>query len=283
MFALVCLGLAVSGGAQGQRARRLDDGDCVDDKDWYHKNRGPEYDCAWVAGYPSKRCDVKGVDNVRALEACKATCGTCGDSDVVAFWYKPHYQCGASAGSTPDAAAAFINAQMDGRSDFVGIGEWAPIASGDDDEGAPAIGSPDYGSVAAVCGYGSNKYTTSVELFHDKQRWDLVASHPSSPNCADVVPLPPWDAEGFKNAQCIARTSPGDDDCCSCTFSEEEYRTADEWGQGLGQRPWVAGIYKRKTDATELCVVAGEFPHPLANQTLWNLNGAPTWSAETSA
>ena len=65
----------------------------------------------WVAEYPSKRCDVKGVDNVLASEACKATCGTCGDSDVVAFWYKPHYQCGASAGSTPDAAAAFINAQ----------------------------------------------------------------------------------------------------------------------------------------------------------------------------
>ena len=83
-------------------------------------------------------------------------------------------------------------------------------------------------------------------------------------------------------------------------------RSADEWGQGLGQRPWVAGIYKRKADATELCVVAcveikfqaphaddamtlistqvvaGEFPHPLANQTLWNLNGAPTWSVATS-
>ena len=57
--------------------------------------------------------------------------------------------------------------------------------------------------------------------------------------------------------------------------------SSDDWGQGLGQRPWVAGIYKRKTDATELCVVAGEFPHPLANQTLWNLNGAPTWSAAT--
>ena len=91
--------------------------------------------------------------------------------------------------------------------------------------------------------------------------------------------MPPWDAEGFTNAQCIDRTSPGEDDCCSCTFSADEYRTADGWGQGLGQRPWVAGIYKRKADAAELCVVAAEFPHPLANQTLWNLNGAPTWTA----
>ncbi|CAH0379438.1 unnamed protein product [Pelagomonas calceolata] len=25
-------------------------GGCTNDPDWHHKNRGPEYDCAWVAG-----------------------------------------------------------------------------------------------------------------------------------------------------------------------------------------------------------------------------------------
>ena len=42
-------------------SRRLDDGDCMDDPEWYHKNRGPEYDCAWVALKTDTRCSVKGV------------------------------------------------------------------------------------------------------------------------------------------------------------------------------------------------------------------------------
>ena len=34
---------------KGKPSRRLDDADCSDDPEWYHKNRGPDYDCAWVA------------------------------------------------------------------------------------------------------------------------------------------------------------------------------------------------------------------------------------------
>ena len=41
-------------------SRRLDE-DCADDPEWYHKNRGPEYDCAWVAMKTDTRCAVKGV------------------------------------------------------------------------------------------------------------------------------------------------------------------------------------------------------------------------------
>ena len=53
-----------------------------DDPEWHHKNRGPDYDCAWVAGKPDTRCSVKGVSGkvegtVVASEACKEACGGC--------------------------------------------------------------------------------------------------------------------------------------------------------------------------------------------------------------
>ena len=32
-----------------------------DDATWYHKNRGPDFDCAWVAQKPDTRCSVNGV------------------------------------------------------------------------------------------------------------------------------------------------------------------------------------------------------------------------------
>ena len=62
-------------------SRRLDE--CADDPEWYHKNRGPEYDCAWVALKTDTRCAVKGVSGkvegtIVASEGCKAACGTCG-------------------------------------------------------------------------------------------------------------------------------------------------------------------------------------------------------------
>ena len=46
---------------KGKPSRRLDDVDCSDDPEWYHKNRGPDYDCAWVALKTDTRCSVKGV------------------------------------------------------------------------------------------------------------------------------------------------------------------------------------------------------------------------------
>lgn len=200
--------------------------------------------------------------------------------EVLVVWYKPHYQCGASSGSTPDEAAAFINAQMsfgsDRARDFVGVGEWAPTAPG-----VAPLGNPNYGTVAAVCGYGSDQYQTPVVLFHDRRRWDVIDAYPPSPICRDQVFLPPWDDPGIANGTCADKTVPGatQDDCCSCTYSEAEYDIGDGWGNNLGQRPWAAGIYRRRTDGRELCVVAGEFPHPLANATLWDLNGEPTWSS----
>ena len=42
-------------------SRCLDDGGCMDDPEWYHKNRGPDYDCAWVALKTDTRCAVKGI------------------------------------------------------------------------------------------------------------------------------------------------------------------------------------------------------------------------------
>jgi len=213
--------------------------------------------------------------------------------EVLAVWYKPHYQCGAEAGSTPDEAAAFVNAQLSypddedmPTRDFVGVSEWAPTTPVIPPLGNnPAHPTNPYGSVAAICGYGSDQYKTPVVLFHDRRRWDVVERYPPSQLCVDRVFLPPWDQGGL---DCADRTAPTDvtstgdtnpDNCCSCTYSAEEYKVGNDWGQNLGQRPWVAGIYRRKADGREVCVVAGEFPHPLANVTLWDLNGQPTWSS----
>ena len=68
---------------KGEPSRRLDDANCSDDPEWYHKNRGPDYDCAWVALKTDTRCAVKGVSGkvegtIVASEGCKAACGTCG-------------------------------------------------------------------------------------------------------------------------------------------------------------------------------------------------------------
>ena len=46
---------------EAEPSRRLDDADCSDDPEWYHKNRGPDYDCAWVALKTDTRCAVKGI------------------------------------------------------------------------------------------------------------------------------------------------------------------------------------------------------------------------------
>ena len=59
-----------------------DDGDCHDDPEWHHKNRGPEYDCAWVAAKVDTRCSVNGVSGkvegtVVASDGCKEACGGC--------------------------------------------------------------------------------------------------------------------------------------------------------------------------------------------------------------
>ena len=252
-------------------------------------------------GLPSASCSGSASAATSSSSSASATCPGGGlpkrtspkktADEVLVVWYKPHYQCGASAGSTPDEAAAFINAQLsfgsDGNGDddnsnddsqardFVGVGEWAPTSPG-----VEPLGNVNYGSVAAVCGYGSDEYLTPVVLFHDRRRWDVLQTYPSSPTlCRDKVFLPPWDDEGIADGTCADRTGPTSADCCSCTYSEAEYALGDAWGNNLGQRPWAAGIYRRRSDGREVCVVAGEFPHPLANVTLWDLNGQSTWSS----
>ena len=205
-------------------------------------------------------------------------------SDVIAFWYKPHYQCNGSNGSTPERAARFINRQLvdhpavDAAAavpDFVGISEWVGPQN-------LTIGNPDqYGVIGAVCGYGNTDYTTPMALFYRYEHWSLQASYPPLANQCNVVPTLPW--EGPKiGPVCVNKVQPDDEEgnnCCSCTYSKQEYQLGVELNLNLGQRPWVAGrfVSKKKNTRTqqrqEVCVVAGEVPHPMQNTTLTNLNG----------
>ena len=198
------------------------------------------------------------------------------NSDLVAFWYKPHYQCDGSEGSTPQESADFINRQLvggDNDADFAGISEWANNFS---------IGNPDkYAVIGSVCGYGGAEYRTPVALFYKLDTWALEDSYPKSPSC-NFAPIPPWTGPQIGEI-CVNKTQPDGDNCCSCTYSKKEYSFANDIGMGLGQRPWVAGIFRKKggdggdnQDTQKVCVVAGEIPHPLLNSTLYNLNGKAT-------
>lgn len=203
------------------------------------------------------------------------------ESDLVAFWYKPHYQCDGSAGTTPQGAADFINKQLvggdKGGADFLGISEWVVADN-------ISIGNPaEYGTIGSVCGYGVTDYTTPVALFYKLDAWTLDDSYPKSPSC-NFVPVPPWTGPQIGDI-CVNKTQPDGDNCCSCTFSEKEYSLGNDIGQNLGQRPWVAGIFSSKISdddgdnnakTQKVCVVAGEITHPLFNSTLSNLNGKTT-------
>ena len=91
---IVCLWLASAATARASDATtptagptqkptvRLTIGMCADET-WYHLNRGPDFDCAWVAQKPDTRCAVNGVVTpsvgavVVARDACVAACGGC--------------------------------------------------------------------------------------------------------------------------------------------------------------------------------------------------------------
>ena len=75
---------------------------------------------------------------------------------------------------------------------------------------------------------------------------------------------------------CVDKVTPGEDDCCSCTYSEEEYNQGSSMGQDLGQRAWAGGLFSMKDGGSKVCVVTAEFPHALSNETLWDLNGEAT-------
>jgi len=194
------------------------------------------------------------------------------ESDLVAFWYKPHYQCDGAYGSTPQEAADFINKQLVGSdddgtmiTDFVGVSEWVNNMS---------IGNPtDYGVIGSVCGYGHTPYTTSISLFYNLNKWLLEESYPKNHNLCNFVPTPPW--TGNIGEICLNKTIPDDDNCCSCVYSKDEYAFGDDIGLNLGQRPWVGGIFTNIQSKKTVCVIAGEIPHPILNSTLYNLNGAP--------
>ena len=79
--------------ASADAARRLEVGDCHDDPQWNHKNKGADYGCAWVAENPDTRCSVKGISGnaerygavegiVVASDGCMEACGVCsGDEE----------------------------------------------------------------------------------------------------------------------------------------------------------------------------------------------------------
>lgn len=198
-------------------------------------------------------------------------------SDFTAFWYKPHYQCNGWDGSTPQNAANFINKQLllttpsdrpnKFAADFVGVSEWV----GPDNI---IIGNPDeYGTIGAVCGYGSKDYSTPVALFYKKETWEITKSYPASSKC-NLVPVPPWTGPQFGADVCFDKVKPSGDNCCSCVYSEEEYAQGHDMGNKLGQRPWVGGIFQQKNNnEKKVCVIAGEVPHPLMNMMIYNIDG----------
>ena len=200
------------------------------------------------------------------------------ESDLIAFWYKPHYQCDGYSETTPQEAANFINEQLvsgDTGADFAGISEWVGANN-------ISIGNPtDYGTVGSVCGYGNTDYTTPVALFYKLDAWTLDDAYPKSQSC-NFVPVPPWTGPQIGDI-CLNKTQPDGDNCCSCTFSDKEYALGNDIGNNLGQRPWVAGVFSKRAKSNEsnekevkVCVVAGEVTHPLLNSTVYNLNGKLT-------
>ena len=81
-MARLCRLLGVALVASVASLRRLE-GECVDDPDWYYSDK-PGKNCDFVGGKVKDdgslaRCKESNTDGKRsALEACPATCGTCG-------------------------------------------------------------------------------------------------------------------------------------------------------------------------------------------------------------
>ncbi|KAH8052893.1 cupin-like domain-containing protein [Aureococcus anophagefferens] len=59
---------------------------CEDSASWYAKKA--KKDCDYVAEQPEERCGKKGLDAIRAIDACPAACGACDDDCAdSASWY----------------------------------------------------------------------------------------------------------------------------------------------------------------------------------------------------
>ena len=131
------------------------------------------------------------------------------------------------------------------------------------------IGNPDsYGAIGSACGYGSTPYTVPIVLFHRLDKWDLEAAFPPSPSCRKVpIPNATGSFVGPIGPVCVDKVTPGNDDCCSCTYSKEEYKAGGEMGNGLGQRAWAGGLFSMKAgtynedaipESPKVCVVVAE-------------------------
>ncbi|KAH8058540.1 serine-type endopeptidase [Aureococcus anophagefferens] len=68
---------------------------CRDSASWYRTVR--RKDCAYVARHPTKMCGTRGVDDVRAEDACPAACGACDDDATVAPTTASSDECSDSA------------------------------------------------------------------------------------------------------------------------------------------------------------------------------------------
>jgi len=168
---------------------------------------------------------------------------------LTATYYRPHYGCGTD-GTTPQAVKAFVENEMKGGTDFIGLSGFeasTPIEiAGFNGDG----GVYDYGMIAAMCrGDGPVDKATPIRLYYDYISWTLDASYPPSDYCNALIPtntnVAPWNC-GYN--QMKPNTSEGK--CCSCTYSEEE-------AGGLGGRTWVAGILTKTQGTTThtVCVV----------------------------
>ena len=205
-------------------------------------------------------------------------------SDIVAMFYKPHYQCGESADADPKQAARFINKQLRQHHDFFGLNQW--LSARNLDGTSNPIETLQYGVIGSVCGYFEPDYQEPAVLMYNTHKWSLVESLPKKslgcnklpePDQPYVVgnPSPKWSGKFDQNvcANIVVPEEAASDNCCLCTFSKEEYDTGNSRGwPGLGQRPFVAGLFKSKQDNKQVCVVVGELPHALGTQKLYNID-----------
>jgi hypothetical protein len=179
-------------------------------------------------------------------------------TDFTTLWYRPHFQCGLD-GTDSQAAAEFINGEMMRGTDFVGISEY---------EADEKIGIDGYGVFGAVCGYGSennNLFSEPIALFFNIKTWSLDAAYPSAPSCRRV-PRAPWDES------CIDKLKPGTEDCCSCSYSAEEFQKGGALNEQLNNRAWLAGKFTRHKDKKAVCIVGAGLPHPVGTQSISNID-----------
>ena len=208
-------------------------------------------------------------------------------SDIVAMYYKPHFQCGEKADSDPKQAARFVNEQLRQHHDFFGLEMW--MGASNLDGTSNTIETLQYGVIGSVCGYDESKYQVPTALMYNTHKWSLMESLPKkslgcnklpTPDQPFVVgtPLPTYSGK-FEQSVCADIVVPegaASDNCCLCSYSTEEYETATTRGyKGLGTRPFVAGLFKSKQDDKQVCVVSGEITHSFATVSLRNIDDKP--------